>query len=503
MSLILDALQSYDRTNRKEPRNIVVCTHAKFSSVELCRALQQAGITVTFYPVEYSRDAKNIDKLLRLGIEVIEHPKKLVPFIEKADCVIEDGARISRLIQKYKIPTRKNFFSVEQTSGGIRYFEENPAPYPVIDVAMSPIKLDIENRRATPESVIRYFSEDTGLLLGGKRVLIMGFGSIGEGIARLAQTLGARVTIYDIFATKRLFARNHGYEVVDTEMFDQILPYQDVIFMATNTYQGTAIGPEQLLLMCDGTVICNAGSGRGELALSLQKPGTYNLHDATMKIRESDRHLYITFGKYNVEKTITVLGKSFPVNLHLGKGTSHGAIEFVMTMLLLAALSGPTKKGNGIQPLSLEIQEHVAQTALLIDRPSRTFSPVHIKTHSLDSIEKPYGEIRPFHNHLSEVANTSVARVRYRGGDKTRGHYHNRSEEAFYVESGTAKVDIWPVSNPGDRVTYNLEAGDYLLVPKKYFHDVSATSKEDFVCLVISSSPFSHWDQFFARKEIA
>ena len=480
------------------PKRIIVCTHAKFSATELCRALASAGIETIFYPVDYSKSTDTLNKLRDLGIHVVEHADEVVPLIKTVDAVIEDGARISKLIKQHRISTKPRFFSVEQTSGGIRFFEENPPSYPVIDVALSPMKLDIENRRATPEGVIRYFSEATGKILGGKEVLVIGFGSIGEGVARLAQTLGAHVTIYDRLATKRMFAKHHGYAIAQQTDLDHILPKQDVVFMATNSYQGLTLGVEQMLLMRDGAVVCNAGSGRGELAIELQALGSHAKHDATVDIAEEGGHLLVKLTKNGAAKTITVLAKGYPINLHLGQGTSHDAIEIIMSLLFLAVLQGPATKKHGLQALNFDIQELVAETYLQDIQPLRAFEPRYVKTHgALQGIDKPYGGIMPFHNDLNNVAHTSVARAWFRTGTKTRGHYHRRSQEAFYAEKGKADIILWPSDRPDNRVIFSMQTGDYLLVPENYFHDVVVTSKDDFECLVIASPPFDAWDQFF------
>ncbi len=503
MSLLTHVLRSCAASTDSYPQKIVVCTHAKFSAIELCKTLLDAGIDVTFHPVDYSKEVANTDVIESLGIAVVEDPKDLKKVIEQADAAIEDGARISKFIKQHAIKVQPTFFSVEQTSGGVRYFRDHPPTYPVINVAMSPVKLDIENKRATPEGVIRYFSESTGKLLGGKEVFVIGFGSIGEGISRLAQTLGAHVTVYDTFATKRMFARHQGYTTIEEEELDKLMPKLDVVFMATNTYQGSVFGSEQLLLMKDGAVLCNAGSGRGELALDLQKPGSYAVHDAAMDIAEEDDHLVVRLNKAGMHKTITILGKSFPINLHLGKGTSHDAIEVVMSLLLLALLTGPATRKAGLQDLSSDVQECVARNFLHKDKPQRTFLPKYIKTGGLDVLHKPYGGVFPFHNELSDTANLSVARAWFKAKTKTRGHYHRRSQESYYAEKGTAKIFVWPAHDPESVATYAMTPGDYLIVPENFYHDVKVTSEEDFECLVIATPPFAIWDQFFnTAKEV-
>jgi len=451
--------------------------------------------------VDYSKESEVIDELLSLGVEVIEQPEKIIATIESADCAIEDGARISKIIDKYHVKVRKGFYSVEQTSGGIRYFEEHPPAYPVINVAMSPVKLYIENKLATPEGVLQCYSQATGSLLSGKNILIIGYGSIGEGIARLAQTVGAHVTVYDTFATRRLFAKHQGYTTVEKREFDQCLSSQDVIFMATNTYQGDLIGVKQILLMSDGIKICNAGSGRGEIALELQIEGSFDAHESIININKHEGNLRILCKKFESTKTITILAEAFPINLHFGDGTSHDAIEVVMALLLLALLSGPRQKTPGLQALSNEIQETVAEISLASGSDVSEFKPTYIKTKQLKKITKAYGEIYPFHNELSSRANISVARVVFRPATKTKGHFHKQTQESYFVESGSADILIWPSDGEKKIETHKMESGDYLLVPENYFHDVRVTSKVNFECLVIASPPFQPWDQFFREQE--
>ena len=107
-------------------------------------------------------------------MEVIEQPDKLISATESADCVIKDGARIRKVVDEYHVKARRGFYSIVQTSRGIRYSEENPPAYPVINVAMSALKLHIENKLATSEAVLQCFPRATGTLLSGKYVLITG-----------------------------------------------------------------------------------------------------------------------------------------------------------------------------------------------------------------------------------------------------------------------------------------------------------------------------------------
>lgn len=501
MDLLSRIVNSYAPRSRKLPKSVLVCTHAKFSAVELCRSLVELGIKVTFYPVDYSQNEQCVSDIEQLGVDVLHDIKSLCMVLNSVDCAIEDGARVSKLIAEHDVATKKAFYAVEQTSGGIRYLIEKPPAYPVINVAMSQVKLDMENKRATPEGVLRHYLQATGTLLYGKRVLVVGFGNIGEGIALLARTYGAHVTVCEIAATKRMFAKHQGYSVVSISQLDACLANQEVIFMATNTYQGTLLSVERLLLMRDGATICNAGSGRGELSPELQQPGTTKAHDADVLVRDENGHLTISLHKADLRKRITVLAKAYPINLNIGEGTSHDAIEIVVSLLLLAMLEGPIGRKPGLQPLSQDIQERVAELVLRHETGQNSFAPVFVQTKQLQSIAKPYGGIFPFHNELNDIANLSVARVWFNAGSKTRGHYHRRTQEAYYIEQGTAEIILWPYDNPEQMKAYRVAAGDYLLVPENYFHDVRVTSAEELVALVIATPPFMIWDQFFKEEE--
>jgi adenosylhomocysteinase len=336
-------------------------------------------------------------------------------------------------------------------------------------------------------------------MLGGKKVLILGFGSIGEGLAGLARVMGASVTIHDTLATKRMFAKHQGYEVAEQNQLDHVLTRQDIILMATNSYQGDVIGIEQLLLMKDGAIICNAGSGRGELCTDLQQLGSSTFHDTDITIREDDGHLVVALNKNGYHKSITILGKAFPLNLHTGTGTSHDAIQVVMAMLLLASITGSHTSKPGLQALGSEIQETVAQ--LILDGENKKqFQPRYVESGILSISERPYGGVFIFHDELSRDANMSVIRAWFKAGSETRGHYHLRSQEAFYVERGTADLILWPRKDESAKEVFRMKPGDYLLIPEGYFHDVKVTSAEDFECLVISTPPFQLWDQFFMHE---
>lgn len=480
---------------------VVVCTHATRSTVELCKALKSLGCTVSFFPVAYSTQKNSLKQLASIDITLLETEQDVVEVLVEASCIIEDGARLSKLINKYKLELKDGFYSVEQTSGGARYHRENPPSYPVINVARSALKLDIENRRATPESVIQQYSQVTGHIVNGKKVLVIGFGAIGEGLARILRILGASVTVCDTSKIRLMSAKHRGYSIVMQQDINHVIPSQDIIFMATNRYDGDVISYEQLLLMKDGSCLCNAGSGTGEIASSILREQNLRYHDADIYVKDEKDRFAVEIHKADRKKAIDILAYGYPINLNLGEGTSHDAIEIVMGLLLIALITGPVQDRSGLQPLSTEHEEYLAglciDTASLVDR-----SPRYVKSSEISLQARPYGGIFPFHNDINTWSNFAVVRAWFKKGEKTRGHFHLRSQEAYFIESGQCEIITWHYTET-KRSTHIMGGGDYLLIPEGYFHDVIVTSKEDLRALVISSPPFEVWDQFFNESEVA
>ena len=220
--------------------------------------------------------------------------------------------------------------------------------------------------------------------------------------------------------------------------------------------------------------------------------------EGLIDIKEVGDHLVIDCEKFGIHKKITVLAKAFPINLHLGTGTSHDAIEVVMALLMLAVVNGPTDNQKSLQPLSQDIQEIIAEH--LMETNKTPLPPTLVHTRNLETITKPYGTLTPFHNEMSLQANISVARVIFKAGSNTRGHNHLRTQESYYAEGGSARIILWSTSKQTDRSEHILNAGDYLLVPEHYYHDVQVIGKISFECLVIASPPFDVWDQFFVQE---
>ncbi|MET0590110.1 MAG: adenosylhomocysteinase [Naasia sp.] len=144
----------------------------------------------------------------------------------------------------------------ETTSGGFRLRESYAGriPFPVIVINDSPLKAIAENRHAVGQSAVESFQRITNLQVVGRRVVVIGYGWCGRGVAQYLRALGARVGIVELDEMKAFEAAYDGYRVGPLET---LLPWADAVITATGR-PGVLTGGSFDLLR-DGAVLANIG----------------------------------------------------------------------------------------------------------------------------------------------------------------------------------------------------------------------------------------------------
>lgn len=73
---------------------------------------------------------------------------------------------------------------------------------------------------------------------------------------------------------------------------------------------------------------------------------------------------------------------------------------------------------------------------------------------------------------------------------KAKAHYHQRSEEIYYIVSGRGIVRI-------EERTYRVKQGDAVGIPKRHAHSLENTSrKRPLIVLCVASPPFEESDLY-------
>jgi adenosylhomocysteinase len=151
--------------------------------------------------------------------------------------------------------------ALEATTSGLHLLRKHRLPFPVFDWNSIPLK-DLHNRFHVGDSIWPTFNHVTQMGLFGRRVLVVGQGPVGKGIAERARDLGAIVQVADLDPVRLLEARHLGCEAVS---LDDGLARCHIIVTATGV-EG-ALREEHLRQVRPGTILFNAGHSNREIDL--------------------------------------------------------------------------------------------------------------------------------------------------------------------------------------------------------------------------------------------
>src|SRR6185503_9333453 len=103
--------------------------------------------------------------------------------------------------------------SLEATGSGITRLADLTLSYPVFNWDDLPVKEGLHNRHIVGLTTWHTFFERTRLTLHGKHVLVVGYGSVGRGVADAARAFGGAVCVAEHDAARALEAAYAGWEV--------------------------------------------------------------------------------------------------------------------------------------------------------------------------------------------------------------------------------------------------------------------------------------------------
>ena len=180
--------------------------------------------------------------------------------------------------------------ALEATTSGITLLKNHDLPFPVFDWNSIPLKDKLENRFHVGDTIWPAFSFATGGIgIFGRRVLVIGYGPVGKGIAERARNLGASVYVADKDPVRLLEARHHGCETMNLE---KGLAHCYIIVTATGV-EGV-LRKEQLKYVRNGAFLFNAGHSNKEIDIDwLYQLPYQKMKNHIEKFDIGDRHLFL------------------------------------------------------------------------------------------------------------------------------------------------------------------------------------------------------------------
>ena len=155
----------------------------------------------------------------------------------------------------------------EETTTGVhrlyQMFEAGTLLFPAINVNDSVTKSKFDNLSGCRHSLVDGINRATDVMIGGKTVVICGFGDVGKGCAQSMRGQGARVVVTEIDPICALQAAMEGYQVVRLE---DVVDSADIFI--TSTGNKDIITAEHMGRMKHNAIVGNIGHFDNEIDMA-------------------------------------------------------------------------------------------------------------------------------------------------------------------------------------------------------------------------------------------
>lgn len=185
----------------------------------------------------------------------------------KPDITIDDGCDlVTEIHTKHPHLLSKMIGGCEETTTGIIRLKamerEGVLKCPMIAVNDNKTKHLMDNYYGTGQSTFDGILRSTNMLIAGRTVVVLGYGSCGKGVAMRAQGLGAQVIVTEVDAFCALQAAMDGHRVMKME---DAAALGDLFITVTGNLN--VIRMEHIEKMKDAAVMANSGHFDNEIDL--------------------------------------------------------------------------------------------------------------------------------------------------------------------------------------------------------------------------------------------
>jgi len=229
----------------------------------------------------------------------------------KPRLTIDDGADLVGVLHGQRTDLLEGILGgTEETTTGIirlRALEaQGKLAFPVIAVAESVTGRQLDHTYGTGQSTLDGILRATNILIAGQRVVVVGYGACGRGVASRARGLGAHVIVCEVDELRALEALMDGYDVMPA-----LEAAREGDVFITVTGDRDVISREHFELMRDGAIVANAG----HFDVEISKPDL----NALTKERHEVRPL-VAQHRLEDGRRIHLLADGRVVNLAAGEG---------------------------------------------------------------------------------------------------------------------------------------------------------------------------------------
>jgi adenosylhomocysteinase len=313
-----------------------------FVQDDVAAALAERGVTVY---ASSDADPLDADRPLERVLDRVADGRDAV--------LIDDRAGLTRLAHT----TRKGLLprirgASEETTSGVAKFKamerEGVLEFPTLAANDARCKYLFDNRYGTGQSAITAIMQNTNLMMGGKRLVVLGYGWCGKGIARYAMGLGARVTVCEVDPVRGLEAYADGFDVLPA-----LEACEDGEIFITATGSTDVLTREHFERMREGAILANAGG----VDVEIDVDGLRDIAPGSREVRRNVEEFDLGGRK------VYLVGRGMVVNLTAGDGHPVEIMDLTFAIQALCAHHLANSGGsleNRVHLLPKEIDDEVA-----------------------------------------------------------------------------------------------------------------------------------------------
>ena len=262
--------ERFSRERPLEGLRISGCLHITTETANLALVLRDAGAQVALCasnPLSTQDDAAaalveelGVPTFAIKGEDTETYYRHIHMALEhRPHITLDDGADLVSTVHKDRQELMEGIIggTEETTTGVIRLrsmADQGELRYPIVAVNDADTKHFFDNRYGTGQSTLDGITRATNILWAGKRVVVVGYGWCGRGVAMRAKGLGAHVSVTEVDPIRALEAVMDGFPVLPMAEAARI---GDLFITVTGNIH--AIDEAHLEVMKDGALVANSG----------------------------------------------------------------------------------------------------------------------------------------------------------------------------------------------------------------------------------------------------
>jgi adenosylhomocysteinase len=276
----------------------------------------------------------------------------------KPNMTMDDGADLVTILhtQRSELVSDVVGGTEETTTGVIRLTamaNDDKLRYPIIAVNDAETKHFFDNRYGTGQSTLDGITRATNILWAGRRVVVVGYGWCGRGVASRARGMGAHVIVTETNPIRALEAVMDGFTVMKGIEAARV---GEVFITVTGGFH--AIGREHIEAMPSGAILANSGHFNVEIDI----PALEGMATSHREIRPFVEEYVMSDGR-----KLYLLGEGRLINLAAAEGHPSAVMDMSFANQALSAEYIVKNRGNlapGVHSVPTDTDREVGRLKL-------------------------------------------------------------------------------------------------------------------------------------------